>query len=57
MGPAAWIGIGATIKDRVRVGANSIVGAGAVVLKDVPDNSVVVGVPAKFIRNVEPDEN
>lgn len=57
VGRAAWVGIGATIKDRVRVGANSIVGAGAVVLTDVPDNSVVVGVPAKVKRNVEPDEN
>src|SRR5262245_44095815 len=57
VGRAAWIGIGAIIKDRVRVGADSIVGAGSVVLHDVPEKSVVVGVPAKVIRRVRPDEN
>ena len=57
IGRATWVGIGATIKDRVRIGANCIVGAGAVVLTDVPDNCVVVGVPAKVIRNVERNEN
>ena len=46
------IGIGATILDGVRVGAGSIVGAGAVVNKDVPPRSLVVGVPAKILREV-----
>jgi sugar O-acyltransferase (sialic acid O-acetyltransferase NeuD family) len=57
VGRAAWVGIGATVRDRVRIGANSIVGAGSVVLRDVPADTVVVGVPAKAIRNVKPDEN
>lgn len=35
-----------------RVGENSIIGAGAVVLKDVDKNSVCVGVPAKKIRDI-----
>ncbi|MCM3874599.1 MAG: acetyltransferase [Pyrinomonadaceae bacterium] len=57
VGRAAWIGIGATIKDRVTVGANSIVGAGSVVLKDVPENTVAAGTPARVVRDVYPDEN
>ena len=46
------IGIGAVILDGVRVGSGSIVGAGAVVSKDVPPRSLVVGVPAKHLREV-----
>ncbi len=46
------IGIGAVILDGVRVGAGSIVGAGAVVTKDVPPQSLVVGTPAKVMRQV-----
>ena len=46
------IGIGAVILDGVRVGYGSIVGAGAVVSKDVPPRSLVVGVPAKHLREV-----
>ncbi len=51
-----WIGTGATILPGVRVGKNSIVGAGSVVTKDVPEGVVVVGVPAKEIRKVQYDE-
>ena len=50
------IGIGAVVLDGVRVGAGSIVGAGAVVNKDVPPRSLVVGVPAKRIREVSQTE-
>lgn len=46
----AWIGAGATILPGVTVGENAIVAAGAVVSKDVPDNSIVGGVPAKVIK-------
>ncbi len=48
----AWIGVGATILPGVTIGENSIVAAGAVVSKDVADNTIVGGVPAKFIRNI-----
>jgi acetyltransferase-like isoleucine patch superfamily enzyme len=49
----AWIGASATILAGVTIGENAIVAAGAVVTKDVPDNTVVGGIPAKFIKNVE----
>ncbi len=48
----AWIGAAATILPGVTVGENSIVAAGAVVSKDVADNTIVGGVPAKFIKHV-----
>jgi acetyltransferase-like isoleucine patch superfamily enzyme len=48
----AWIGVGATILPGVTVGENSIVAAGAVVSKDVPDNVIVVGIPAKIIKKI-----
>ena len=51
IGYGTTIGIGATIIDNIRIGSNSIIGAGAVVVKDVPDNVVFAGVPAKFLRN------
>lgn len=46
------IGSSATILGGIRIGKNSIVGAGSVVTKDVPANSIVAGNPAKFIRKV-----
>ena len=49
----AGIGIAATILPGVTVGENSIVGAGSVVTKDVPDNSIVAGNPAKFIKRID----
>jgi len=48
----AWIGAGATILPGVTVGENAVVAAGAVVSKDVPDNTIVGGVPAKFIKSI-----
>jgi acetyltransferase-like isoleucine patch superfamily enzyme len=49
----AWIGVGAIILLGVTVGENAVVAAGAVVSKDVPDNTIVVGIPAKIIRKIE----
>lgn len=46
------IGIGAVVLDGVRVGAGSIIGAGCIVTKDVPPRSLMVGVPAKRMREV-----
>ena len=51
VGKGSWIGAGATIIQGVKIGKNVVVGAGSVVLKDIPDNTVYAGVPAKFIKN------
>lgn len=48
----AWIGAGATILQGVTIGENSVVAAGAVVSKDVPDNVIVGGVPAKILKEI-----
>ena len=48
----AWIGAGATILPGVTVGENAVVAAGAVVNRDVADNTVVGGIPAKVIRDI-----
>jgi acetyltransferase-like isoleucine patch superfamily enzyme len=47
-----WIGAGATILKGVTIGENSVVAAGSVVSKDVPDNVVVGGTPAKIIKKI-----
>jgi acetyltransferase-like isoleucine patch superfamily enzyme len=51
----AWIGAAATILPGVTIGENSVVAAGAVVSRDVPDNCVFAGVPAKFVKMIEID--
>jgi acetyltransferase-like isoleucine patch superfamily enzyme len=48
----AWICMGAIICPGVTIGENSVVAAGAVVTKDVPDHSLVAGVPAKIIKQI-----
>jgi acetyltransferase-like isoleucine patch superfamily enzyme len=54
VGNNVWIGYGAQILRGVSVGDNAIIGASAVVTKDVPANAVVAGVPARVIRMREP---
>lgn len=48
----AWIGAAATVLPGVTIGENSVVAAGSVVSKDVPDNTIVAGVPAKIVRKI-----
>ena len=48
----AWIGANATILQGVTIGENAVVAAGTVVSKDVPDNTIVGGIPAKIIRTI-----
>ncbi len=52
----ALIGIGAVILDGVTVGHGSIIGAGSIVTKDVPPKSLVVGIPARKVREISPEE-
>lgn len=52
IGNDVWIGGSVTILPGVTIGSNVVVGAGAVVTKDVPDNTLVAGVPAKPIKKL-----
>ncbi|ENV71570.1 hypothetical protein F946_02929 [Acinetobacter johnsonii ANC 3681] len=55
IGDNVYISAGARILGGITIGNNVIVGANSVVVKDVPDNSIVAGVPAKIIRQVDTD--
>ena len=48
-----YIGNNVTILPGVTIGNNVIIGTGSVITKDIPDNCVVAGVPAKFIKNID----
>ena len=52
----AWIGAGATVVDGVRIGKGSVIGANAVVTKDVPPHCLAVGSPARVIRQLDETE-
>jgi len=56
VGQGARLGMGCMIRNRVKIGPGSVVGIGAVVVKDVPPKVVVVGNPARVLRNVEPED-
>jgi len=51
VGDYSFIGPGAVVISNITIGTNSIIGAGAVVTQDVPNDVIVYGVPARFIRN------
>ena len=53
VGRGASIGSGATILCNVKIGENALVGAGSVVTKDVPPNTIVAGNPARILRTIE----
>lgn len=53
IGNDVYISAGVRIIGKITVGNNVIIGANAVVNKDVPDNSIVAGVPAKIIRTID----
>ena len=55
IGRGSWIGIGSTVIDKITIGSGSYVGAGAVVTRDIPDNVLAYGVPAKIIRSIPHD--
>ena len=56
IGNDVWIGAGAVILPGVTLGNNVVVAAGAVVTKDIPDNSLAAGVPARNIRDLDSGE-
>lgn len=53
IGDNVFIGNRATIMPNVRIGSNCIIGYGSIVTENVPDNSVVVGVPGRRIRSID----
>lgn len=52
----AWLGVNVTVMPGVIIGKNAVIGAGSVVTKDIPDNAVAVGVPAKVIKYLDPEK-
>lgn len=56
IGKYSAITLGVTIADRLKIGENSVVGSGALVLSDVPDNVLVYGSPARVVRQRAPGE-
>lgn len=52
----AWLGVNVTVLPGVTIGENAVVGACAVVTKDVPDNAVVVGNPARLIKSLDKEK-
>jgi acetyltransferase-like isoleucine patch superfamily enzyme len=54
IGQCSWICVGSSISNDITIGRNVIVGAGAVVIQDVPDNVMVAGVPAVFKKTITP---
>jgi len=53
IGEKTWICIGSSIIDNTKIGNNSIIGAGSVVIKDIPSNVLAVGVPAKIKKRYD----
>lgn len=51
IGDRVYIGAGAKIIGDVKIGSNCVIGANSVVINDIPDNSLAVGIPAKVIKN------
>jgi len=54
VGALTQIGTNTTILPKIKIGRNVIIGAGSVVTKDIPDNVLVYGSPAKIIKQLEP---
>jgi len=51
VGQGCYIGTNSAIRDGITIGDHCLIGMGSVVLKDIPENNVVVGSPARFLRN------
>jgi sugar O-acyltransferase (sialic acid O-acetyltransferase NeuD family) len=56
IGEGAAITLSVTLFDRIKIGKHSVIGSGSLVTKDIPDNVLAYGVPAKVIRTREPHE-
>ena len=54
IGAFSFIGTGSIILPNIKIGKNVIIGAGSLVNKDIPDNTIAYGLPAKVIKQLEP---
>ena len=54
IGDGCWIGMRSAVIEQLTVGKGVVVGAGAVVLRNIPDNKLVVGIPARIIKELNP---
>jgi len=52
IGHRVWCGVNVTIIDGVKIGDDVVIGAGSVVCKDIPSNSIAVGVPARRVKHL-----
>ncbi|QPK79240.1 sugar O-acetyltransferase [Corynebacterium lizhenjunii] len=57
IGRNSWLGANVTVLPGVTVGENCVIGAGALVTKDIPDNSLVLGAPARVVRTLDGAQN
>jgi len=57
IGKNVWIGSGAIVLPGVRIGDNSVIGAGAIVTRDVPNDVLAIGTPARTARRLNNDIN
>lgn len=57
IGESVTIGMGANVMDGIKVGGNTVIGAGSLVTKDIPENVVAYGSPAKIIRDNKDENN
>ena len=53
VGTCSFLGTGSVVLPRIKIGKHSIIGAGSIVTKDIPDNVIVYGNPAKVIKTIE----
>lgn len=53
IGRNCWLGANVTVVPGVKIGENSVIGAGSVVTRDIPPNSVALGVPCRVVRTID----
>lgn len=53
IGKRVWVGSNSTLLPGITIGDNAVIGAGSVVTKDVPENAVVAGVPARIVKTID----
>lgn len=56
LGKNVWVGSNSTLLQGIRIGDNAVIGAGSVVTKDVPANTIVGGVPARILRRIDTEQ-